>query len=121
MTLKNLYDAIGASYDDTIERLMSADFLLRFVRKFPDDPSFAALKDALARGSTEEAFRAAHTLKGVCGNLGLGGLQRSAGELTEMLRRRARPIPAEARPLLEAVERDYERTAAAIGTFLEER
>lgn len=56
MTLKNLYDAIGASYDDTIERLMSADFLLRFVRKFPDDPSFAALKDALARGSTEEAF-----------------------------------------------------------------
>ena len=24
MTLKNLYDAIGASYDDTIERLMSA-------------------------------------------------------------------------------------------------
>ena len=41
MTLKNLYDAIGASYDDTIERLMSADFLLRFVRKFPDVDIFS--------------------------------------------------------------------------------
>lgn len=86
MTLKNLYDAIGASYDDTIERLMSADYLLRFVRKFPDDPSFAALKDALARGSTEEAFRAAHTLKGVCANLGFTRLQETAGQLTELLR-----------------------------------
>ena len=80
MTLKNLYDAIGASYDDTIERLMSADFLLRFVRKFPDDPSFAALKDALARGSTEEAFRAAHTL------LGFTRLRETTGQLTELLR-----------------------------------
>lgn len=86
MTLKNLYDAIGASYDDTIERLMSADFLLRFVRKFPDDPSFAALKVALARGSTEEAFRAAHTLKGVCANLGFTRLRETAAQLTELLR-----------------------------------
>ena len=65
MTLKNLYDAIGASYDDAIERLMSEDFLLRFVRKFPDDPSFAALKDALA-GAARRRPSGQHIPSRVC-------------------------------------------------------
>lgn len=121
MTIEQCYQMIGGSYEETLGRIPGRETLCKFLGAFLQDPSFSQLCAAVDSGDPEAAFLAAHTLKGVCGNLGLGGLQRSAGELTEVLRRRARPIPAEARPLLEAVERDYERTAAAIGTFLEER
>ncbi len=39
-------------------------FIKKFVLKFLDDNSYANLKEAIAAGNVEEAFRAAHTLKG---------------------------------------------------------
>lgn len=104
MTLENLYDNIGASYADTVNRLMNETFLLRFVRKFPADPSFAQLKDALARGNVDEAFRAAHTLKGVCANLGFTRLCETAAQLTELLRSGTLEGSA---PLFEQLSEDY--------------
>ncbi|MDE7168335.1 MAG: Hpt domain-containing protein [Clostridia bacterium] len=86
MTLEKFYEKIGGNYADTISRLMTEERILRFVRKFPADDSFNALKDALVRGSQEEAFRAAHTLKGVAQNLGFTALYEKASAVTEVLR-----------------------------------
>ncbi len=86
MNTEKFYEKIGGNYADTISRLMTEERVLRFVRKFPADESFNSLKDALARGVVEEAFRAAHTLKGVAQNLGFTALYEKASAVTEVLR-----------------------------------
>ena len=50
---------------------MTLDFVRRFALKFLQDDSFPNLKKALEAQDAPTAFRAAHTLKGVCQNLGL--------------------------------------------------
>ena len=86
MTLQEFYAQIGGSYADTVRRLCSESFVLRFVKKYPANPSFDELCEAVERSDWESAFRAAHTLKGVCQNLGFTNLYQPAYELTEVLR-----------------------------------
>ena len=86
MTLKEFYEQIDGSYEDTLHRLTSEALVHRFVLKYPADPSFAQLREAVAAADWESAFRAAHTLKGVAQNLDFGDLGRSAAALTEALR-----------------------------------
>ena len=71
MTLEQVYAAIGGDYKGVTERLPSADFVRRFALKFLQDDSFPNLKKALEEKDAPTAFRAAHTLKGVCQNLRL--------------------------------------------------
>ena len=71
MTLQEFYAQIGGSYADTVRRLCSESFVLRFVKKYPANPSFDELCEAVDRSDWESAFRAAHTLKGVSGNLAM--------------------------------------------------
>ena len=56
-------------------------------RMFLEDPGFHQLEDALARRDASAAFDAAHTLKGVAGNLGLTALYTALSALVEALRR----------------------------------
>lgn len=104
-----------------IQRLPSPALVERFIGKFLDDGSFSELASAMAAGQTEAAFRAAHTLKGVSANLGFEQLRQSASALTEFLRGKAEPVPAEALPLLEQVRRDYQMTVDAIRAYRAER
>ena len=96
--------------------------MLKFIHAadFHLDSPFGALTTQQAaarrRESRELAFRAAHTLKGVCANLGFERLRASASDLTELLRK-TDTIPAEAEALMELVRRDYEVTIAAIQDF----
>lgn len=51
-----------------------------------DYDSYPKLERSLKEENVEEAFRAAHTLKGVCQNLGFTNLYQPTYELTEVLR-----------------------------------
>ena len=104
MNLEQFYEKIGGDYADTVSRLMTEERILRFVRKFPADDSFNNLKDALFRSSQEEAFRAAHTLKGVAQNLGFTALYEKASAVTEVLRGGSLDVTA-LMPELESVYR----------------
>ena len=86
MTVKECYEQMGADYEGVLGRLRSEGLIKKFAKKFLDDGSFRSLKDNLAQKNGEEAFRAAHTLKGVCQNLGFTNLYQPAYELTEVLR-----------------------------------
>ena len=86
MTLEQVYAAIGGDYKGVLERLPSADFVRRFALKFLQDDSFPNLKKALEAQDAPTAFRAAHTLKGVCQNLGFSNLYAPTYTLTETLR-----------------------------------
>ena len=106
MTVKECYDAIGADYDDVFSRLRKDDRIRKFLLKVLDDKSYELLENSVASKDMSEAFRAAHTLKGVCQNLSLTPLFQSASELAERLRN-AQDYDEDMEPLLEQVKKDY--------------
>ena len=89
------------------------------ITKFLDDSSFSQLCHALLKGQREEAFRAVHTLEGVCANLGFDQLGASAGKLTELHRPERDGIPENAVFILNEVKHDHELTADVIRTYLD--
>ena len=61
-------------YEDVFSRLRNNALIIKLVKKFESDQSYAELKQGLADKDAEKAFRAAHTLKGICLNLGFSQL-----------------------------------------------
>ena len=118
MTLKECYAALGGDYDEAMGRLRSEKLVQKFVLKFLTDGSYGLLCGSLASGDRDEAFRAAHTIKGVCANLAFNALLESSEALTEALRDGKPPQPGEDE-LVARVKADYERTAQAIRAYQE--
>ena len=114
MTLKDCYTALGGDYDDVIARLRSESFVQKSVLKFLNDESFGLLCRSLESGETDDAFRAAHTMKGMCQTLGFSLLAVSSSAMTEALR--GGDLEA-GRALLETVRGDYDHTIEAIRAF----
>lgn len=114
MTVRECYDKMGADYDGLLSRLGSEALIKKFAVKFLNDASFQDLKDALAAGEADKAFRAAHTLKGICLNLGFDNLYKPSEALTEKLR--GGEIDGY-EDLLEAVTAEYDRTVEAINSI----
>ena len=115
MTIQECYAALEGSYEEVLGRLYSEALVQKFVGKFLTDKSFQLLEDSLKAEDYEEAFRAAHTLKGVAQNLSFTRLYQSSHEMTEALRTKDYDLAGQ---LLPKVEDDYARTAAAIHAFL---
>ena len=111
MTIEQCYAQMGGSFAEVSARLPSTRLIEKFVRKFPEDPSYAQLKQALAENSLTDAFRAAHTLKGVAANLGLERLRAAAADMTERLR--SGDLPG-AQALLAETEAAYRQVLDAI-------
>ena len=53
----------------------------KFLGKFLQDDNFKKIGDAVEAGDSQEMLMAAHTLKGVAGNLGLNGLMEACAEM----------------------------------------
>ena len=119
MTIQECYQSLGGNFAEVQQRLPSDRLIKRFITKFLDDGSYAELSQAMASGQREQAFRAAHTLKGVCANLSFTKLLRSASALTDLLRQESDAISESAAAALTDVTRDYSRTISAIRAYLE--
>ena len=84
---KKLLLEAGVDLDRTMERFMNNEGLyLKFLKRFPEDPNFAQMKENIAGGQYEEAFKNAHTLKGLSGNLGLESFYLSLIHISEPTR-----------------------------------
>ncbi len=116
MTLQECYAALGGSYDEVLGRLRSERLIQKFVLKFLDDGSFELLCRSMEEGNAEEAFRASHTIKGMCQNLSFTALGDASAELTESLRGGSLDR-ANAEPLFARVREEYRRTSDAIRAF----
>lgn len=80
----------GADVEGTLHRFMGNEALfMKFLMKFKDDKNYVGLTESLDQGNYEEAFKFAHTLKGVSANLGLDPICRPVSALTELLRGKA--------------------------------
>lgn len=79
--------AYGADMTATLERFVGDEALYeRCFGMFMEDASFAELERALREKDYTAAFNAAHTLKGVAGNLGLTPLYEKICQIVESLR-----------------------------------
>ena len=111
MTLQECYAALEGDYEGVMGRLRTERLVQKFVLKFLDDGSYNLLTSSMESGDYDEAFRAAHTIKGVGQNLSFNKLYESSHLLTEALR--SKDIEAAA-PLYEQVKADYAQTVDAI-------
>ena len=114
MTLQECYAAMGGDFEEVKSRLRSERLVEKFALKFLADPSYDTLTATMASQDYEEAFRAAHTIKGVAQNLSFTALYQSASALSEALRGGFTP---EAPQLAQQVAADYAQTVEAIRTF----
>ena len=119
MTIQECYQSLGGNYAEVQQRLPSDRLIKRFITKFLDDGSYAELSQAMASGQREQAFRAAHTLNGVCANLSFTRLLTSVSALTDLLRQESDAILESAAAALTDVTRDYSQTISAIRAYLE--
>lgn len=84
---RNKLEENGADVNATLRRFMgNENMYLKFLKKFPGDQNYQNLGTNLEAGNYEEAFRCAHTLKGVAANLGLLPVQTVVSGLVEELR-----------------------------------
>lgn len=114
MTIQECYAALEGDYQEVLGRLYSESLVQKFVGKFLSDQSFHLLETSLKEENYEEAFRAAHTLKGVTQNLSFTKLFQSSNDITEALRTKDYD---RALQLFSRVAEDYAQTAGAIKSY----
>ena len=77
----------GANTQEGLARCMNNEtFYLCIVDMALKAPGFEALADAIRRDDRKAAFEAAHSLKGMLGNVALTPLFQLTSEVTELLR-----------------------------------
>ena len=117
MTIQDVYIELQGDYEDARKRLMNEPMVVRFVKKFPTDPSMQQLRDAVKEKDIETSFRAVHTLKSVSGVLGFTKLFEACVTLTEQLRPRLDYADPD---LLAVIEKEYTRTIGVLCRFIAE-
>ena len=105
----------GIDCAEAIERFGGNESLYeRLAKKFIDDPHFAALDKALEAGDSDLAFREAHALKGVAGNLSFTALYEAACRLSDALRN---GDTTKARELMDPLRKAHTAVMDALATL----
>ena len=85
--IREKLEGVGVDVNDLMERLMGNMTLIsRFFKRFPDDASYERMVAGIEKGDVEEAFRGAHSLKGVCANLSMKRFLTVLNPLVDKLR-----------------------------------
>ena len=100
MTLQELYQTIGGSYEQGIKVLRMEKLMDKHIRKFSKNGIVEALLRAGETMDPTAMFETSHAVKGVCGNLGLTELYALSSEISEEFR------PGNARQLSDAEVRE---------------
>ena len=86
---QRIFEAYGADYQGTLGRFMgNRKMYMKFLGMLFQDENLSKLGNALEQGDMTSAFEAAHTLKGVTGNMGLTPLYDAVCTIVEPLRTR---------------------------------
>lgn len=118
MTLQELYLEIEGNYEEMVERFGTEERVSKFVLLFLKDDSYTMFLQAIKEKNAQNAFRAIHTLKGVCLNLGLQGMFQIVNDITELLRAGKVEESADKIPELKVI---YEKHIMAIQNYGRER
>ena len=83
MSLEIAYAAMGGDLETVRGRLLTDERIEKFAKIFLQDTSMQTLESALEAGDLPEAYRGAHTLKGVSRDLGFTPLFEAAAALSD--------------------------------------
>lgn len=84
---KTALNRLSVDFDEVLERFAGNEELyLKCLHKFVSGNSFDDMVRAFEEGNVTDAFEAAHSLKGVSGNLGFKRLYSDVKEITEIFR-----------------------------------
>ena len=104
--------AYGMDYDATIARFGGNEpLMMRFLTGFPNDKTMQSLRDAAAAADREALKIAAHSMKGLTGNLGLTPLFEASTALMNTLRQTEDDVTE----LYERVCVEYDRALDMLG------
>ena len=84
--IEDLYKNINGNYKEALSRMQNDERIKKYLGFFVSDTSYQELNQAMNSSDIDSAFRAAHTLKGVCKNMAFTALGNIAEEITEYLR-----------------------------------
>lgn len=105
----------GVNIETAMERFMgNEELFVRFLKKLHQDNSYELLKTAMAEKRYKDAFTAAHTLKGLCGNLSLDSLFKIVDKEVEFLRNDRYEEAEQVQPEL---VKEYEKIIQIIDTL----
>ncbi len=112
MNVKEFYDVIDGDYESVMARFPSEEFAKKFLVKFLSDPAFELLRSSVAENNISEAFRASHTLKGLCLTFGFTRLY----EVNDVILEALRPLKETEglNEMFKNVEEVYEQTVSLI-------
>ena len=111
LNVKKCYEMMNGDYEDVKTRFLTDARIRRFALLFLSDTSMEELRAAMVEKNCEKGFQAAHTLKGVCLNLGFTGLYVPVSRITEMLREGDFESAAAEMP---GVETEYDSTVRGL-------
>lgn len=112
---KEMLKEAGIDVDGVLQRFMGSESLAeKFLKRFSSDATFSQLSGCIEAGDCDGAFRAAHTLKGVAGNLGMTALFDCVSEMTEKFRAKDMSAAQEDLAALKAI---YDRILGAVGAL----
>lgn len=78
---------VGVDTDAALRRFSNNDMLYkRFLLRFPEDQNFVKIEEAMKSCNWSDMLTAAHTLKGLSGNLGMNRLLEICSSMTTYLR-----------------------------------
>ena len=105
----------GMDVDSTTARFGGNESLMmRFLTGFSKDPTMQSLRDAVAAADREAMKVAAHSLKGLTGNLGLTPLFEASTTLMNTLRQTEDDVS----DLYDMVCDEYDRTVAMLDALI---
>lgn len=110
--IREQLETVGINVDEALERFMDNEgLMLKFLLRFAQDENFALLRQGLEQRDAAAAYTAAHTLKGVVGNLAMQELFRMTSQVVEDLRREDIDTAA---GRMETLEAQYRRTVEVL-------
>ena len=111
-TRKARLEAAGINVDGALERFMgNASMLERYLGRFLEEKSYAALSDAVAADDAAAAAAAVHTLKSLCGTIGCERMRELA--LAQEAKMRAGDWPG-AKAMMPELAAEYAGICAAL-------
>jgi hypothetical protein len=108
---KKILENAGIDMDEVLERFMGNTGLMdKFFSKFLNDMNYTKLNTAILCGDASGAFLAAHTLKGLCGDLYFKDLGKIVCKQTYLLKG---GDMESATAIMPQVAQEYEKLSAA--------
>ena len=111
MTIFEGYIALGGDVTSDIYQSLSEKMLFKFLKKLTEDEQMQSLEIAIGAKDRDNAYAAAHTLKGVALNLAISKLANPLCGLTDALRA---GFPQNADELFREVKTEFEYAVKVI-------